>query len=121
MSCGIVKKFNLENLYSWGSVGYVHNPSHKYDKLGPWASKHVFIRYPKRSKGYVMYGEHPNRGMTEIESRDVEFLNKEGPGAWLLTSVGFDGVVRRWDARGGTAAAAKGLVAEWKGHRGSAE
>lgn len=51
----------------------------------------------------------------------VEFLRKEGAGAWVLTSVGYDGVLRRWDARGGTAAAAKGLVGEWKGHRGGGE
>ncbi|KAF1960879.1 WD40 repeat-like protein [Byssothecium circinans] len=51
----------------------------------------------------------------------VDFLRKEGSGAWLLTSVGYDGVVRRWDARGGTAAAAKGLLGEWKGHRGGGE
>ncbi|KAJ4352048.1 60S ribosomal subunit assembly or modification protein [Didymosphaeria variabile] len=51
----------------------------------------------------------------------VDFLKKEGAGAWLLTSVGYDGVLRRWDARGGTAAAAKGLVGEWKGHRGGGE
>ena len=35
---------------------------------------------------------------------------------WLLTSVGMDGVVRRWDARGGTAAAGQGLLKEWRGH-----
>ncbi|EAW12640.1 WD40 repeat domain-containing protein [Aspergillus clavatus NRRL 1] len=40
---------------------------------------------------------------------------------WLLTSVGMDGVVRRWDARGGTAAAANGLLKEWKGHFGLSE
>ncbi|KAL3460846.1 hypothetical protein BJX64DRAFT_278274 [Aspergillus heterothallicus] len=40
---------------------------------------------------------------------------------WLLTSVGIDGVVRRWDARGGTAAAAHGLLNEWKGHLGLTE
>ena len=40
---------------------------------------------------------------------------------WLLTSVGMDGVVRRWDARGGTAAAGQGLLREWKGHVGIAE
>lgn len=51
----------------------------------------------------------------------VEFLKKEGAGAWLLTSAGYDGVLRRWDARGGTAAAAKGLLGEWKGHRGGGE
>lgn len=44
-----------------------------------------------------------------------------GMGGWLLTSCGNDGVVRRWDARGGTAAAAQGLVGEWRGHRGGGE
>jgi ribosome assembly protein SQT1 len=48
-------------------------------------------------------------------------------GTWLLTSCGMDGVVRRWDLRGGTAgaksstAAEAGLVKEWKGHRGDGE
>jgi ribosome assembly protein SQT1 len=51
----------------------------------------------------------------------VEFLKRSGPGGWLLTSCGYDGVVRRWDTRGGTAAAAKGLIGEWKGHRGGGE
>jgi ribosome assembly protein SQT1 len=32
-----------------------------------------------------------------------------------------DGVVRRWDARGGTAAAAQGLLKEWSGHAGVME
>jgi ribosome assembly protein SQT1 len=40
---------------------------------------------------------------------------------WLFTSVGLDGVVRRWDARGGTAAAAQGLLKEWRGHLGVTE
>ncbi|KAL2010323.1 hypothetical protein VTN00DRAFT_6130 [Thermoascus crustaceus] len=40
---------------------------------------------------------------------------------WLLTSCGMDGVVRRWDARGGTAAAAQGLLKEWRGHVGVTE
>jgi ribosome assembly protein SQT1 len=51
----------------------------------------------------------------------IDFVRKEGPGGWLLTSVGYDGVLRRWDTRGGTAAAARGLVGEWKGHRGGGE
>jgi WD40 repeat protein len=51
----------------------------------------------------------------------LEFLKKEGAGGWLLTSVGYDGVLKRWDARGGTAAAGRGLVGEWKGHRGGGE
>jgi ribosome assembly protein SQT1 len=48
-------------------------------------------------------------------------VRKDGAGGWLLTSVGFDGVLRRWDARGGTAATGKGLVGEWRGHRGGGE
>ena len=51
----------------------------------------------------------------------VEFVRKSGPGGSLLTSCGYDGVVRRWDTRGGTTAAAKGLVGEWGGHRGGGE
>jgi ribosome assembly protein SQT1 len=51
----------------------------------------------------------------------LEFVRKDGAGGWLLTSVGFDGVLRRWDARGGTAATGKGLVGEWRGHRGGGE
>jgi len=51
-----------------------------------------------------------------------------GQSQWLLTSAGMDGVVRRWDLRGATAtphaagaAAAAGLVKEWRGHRGGGE
>lgn len=51
----------------------------------------------------------------------LAFVNKEGAGGWLLTSAGYDGVIRRWDTRGGTAAAGRGLVGEWKGHRGGGE
>ncbi|XP_075669835.1 uncharacterized protein LOC142639561 [Castanea sativa] len=38
-------KSNLENLQPWGCVGFVHSTSHKYRKLGPRASKKIFIRY----------------------------------------------------------------------------
>jgi ribosome assembly protein SQT1 len=41
--------------------------------------------------------------------------------SWLLTSVGMDGVVRRWDTRGGTAAAGQGLLKVWRGHAGIPE
>ena len=41
--------------------------------------------------------------------------------AWFLTSCGMDGVVRKWDCRGGTAASGQGLVKEWRGHRGEGE
>lgn len=42
-------------------------------------------------------------------------------GGWLLTSCGMDGVVRRWDTRGGTGIANSGFIKEWKGHRGDGE
>ena len=57
----------------------MHNPTHKHEKLGPKAMKMVVIRYPAHSKAYVMYGEHPNGGMIEIESRNVDFLEDEFP------------------------------------------
>jgi len=40
---------------------------------------------------------------------------------WILTSCGMDGVVRRWDTRGGTAMANSGFIREWKGPRGEGE
>ena len=52
----------------------------------------------------------------------VEFGRGEigrADGGHLLTSCGMDGVVRRWDTRGGTAAGVgQGLVGQWRGHRG---
>ncbi|QIW94666.1 hypothetical protein AMS68_000184 [Peltaster fructicola] len=51
----------------------------------------------------------------------VEFAKGPSDRPWLLTSCGNDGVVRQWDVRGGTAAAAKGLLSEWRGHRGGGE
>ncbi|KAL0293568.1 UNVERIFIED_CONTAM: Copia protein [Sesamum angustifolium] len=68
------RKPNLEGLRPWGSAGFVHSTSHKYGKLGHKANKLIFIRYREYSKSYVMYGKHLDKGMTEIESRDVEFL-----------------------------------------------
>uniref|UniRef100_A0A2N9EJK6 CCHC-type domain-containing protein n=1 Tax=Fagus sylvatica TaxID=28930 RepID=A0A2N9EJK6_FAGSY len=73
------EKPNLEHLRPWGSAGFVHSTAHKYGKLGPRARKHIFIRYSDSSKGYVMYGEHPNGGMTEIESRDIDFIETDFP------------------------------------------
>lgn len=56
----------------------------------------------------------------EYATVKVEFLTEPGKGH-LLTSCGMDGVVRRWDVRGGTAASAQGLVGQWRGHRGEGE
>ncbi|KAL0340315.1 UNVERIFIED_CONTAM: Copia protein [Sesamum radiatum] len=73
------RKSNLEGLRPWGSAGFVHSTSHQYEKLSPRACKLIFIRYCEHSKGYVMYGEYPNKRMTEIESRDVDFLEEDFP------------------------------------------
>lgn len=48
-------------------------------------------------------------------------LGTPNPLGHVLTSCGNDGVVRRWDTRGGTAAANKGLAGEWRGHRGGGD
>ena len=44
------KKPNLEHLHPWGSASFVHSTTHKYEKLGPKARKHVFIKYSDSSK-----------------------------------------------------------------------
>ncbi len=51
----------------------------------------------------------------------VDFVRNPQRGGWILTSCGMDGVVRRWDARGGTTAAGQGFIQEWRGHRGEGE
>jgi len=51
----------------------------------------------------------------------VDFVRNSQKGGWILTSVGMDGVVRRWDVRGGTTAAGQGFIKEWQGHRGGGE
>ena len=58
----------------WGCASYVHNISHEYGKLGPRGKKCIFIIYSKYSKGYVFLWEDINGSVTEIESRDVVFL-----------------------------------------------
>ncbi|KEF60551.1 uncharacterized protein A1O9_02112 [Exophiala aquamarina CBS 119918] len=51
----------------------------------------------------------------------VDFVRNQQKGGWILTSAGMDGVIRRWDVRGGTTAAGQGFLKEWKGHRGEGE
>ncbi|KAI1612206.1 WD40-repeat-containing domain protein [Exophiala viscosa] len=51
----------------------------------------------------------------------VDFVRNRERGGWILTTAGMDGVVRRWDARGGTTAAGQGFIQEWRGHRGEGE
>ncbi|GAB0134807.1 hypothetical protein EsDP_00003163 [Epichloe bromicola] len=64
-------------------------------------------------------GAHEEQSVVKLE-----FIKN----TWLLTSCGMDGVVRRWDLRSGGAtgttaagAADRGLVKEWRGHRGDGE
>uniref|UniRef100_A0A2N9HPJ0 Integrase catalytic domain-containing protein n=1 Tax=Fagus sylvatica TaxID=28930 RepID=A0A2N9HPJ0_FAGSY len=73
-------KSPIWSIYALGDLLVLYTaPAHKYGKLGPRARKHIFIRYSDSSKGYVMYGEHPNGGMTEIESRDIDFIETDFP------------------------------------------
>jgi len=64
---------------------------------------------------------HIKEAHEEFSVVKVEFVKNERTGGWLLTSCGMDGVVRRWDTRGGTGMANSGFVKEWKGHRGDGE
>lgn len=64
---------------------------------------------------------HIREAHEEFAVVKVEFVDEARSGGYMLTSVGLDGVVKRWDTRGGTAAAAQGLIGEWKGHRGGGE
>ncbi|MCJ1352815.1 MAG: hypothetical protein MMC33_002799 [Icmadophila ericetorum] len=69
---------------------------------------------------------HIRNAHDEFAVVKVEFLSpspstSSNPEGWLLTSAGMDGIVRRWDTRGGTAAAGMGLEKELKGHRGEGE
>jgi len=73
------KNPSLDHLRPWGPTTYVHTPTRKQGKPSPRATKMVFIRYPTEYKGYVMYGEHPNCGITKIDSYSVDFLEDEFP------------------------------------------
>jgi hypothetical protein len=66
--------------------------------LGRKVNKCVFIRYPDESKGYVMLGEHPDGGVTEIVSRDVEFMENDFP-SWgdVGQSLELYEMVESWD------------------------
>src|SRR5438270_549399 len=72
-------KPTLGHLRPWGCTAYVHFTSHPHGKLGPRAKKCIFLRYPKGSKGYVFLGENDDGTRTELESRNVNFLEKEFP------------------------------------------
>ena len=64
---------------------------------------------------------HIREAHEEFAVVKVEFVDEGRRGGHILTSVGLDGIARRWDTRGGTAAAGQGLIGEWKGHRGGGE
>lgn len=64
---------------------------------------------------------HIKEAHEEYSIVKVEFVKNSRSGGYLLTSCGMDGVVRRWDTRGGTGMANSGFVREWKGHRGDGE
>ena len=73
------RKLDPSNLQPRRLVDYVHNISHKYRKLGHRGRKCIFIRYSEHSKGYVFIGEHEDGIVTELESRDVTFLEDDFP------------------------------------------
>ena len=64
---------------------------------------------------------HIKEAHDEFAVVKVEFFWAGTGGGHILISCGMDGAVRRWDARGGTAASGQGLLDEFKGHRGDGE
>lgn len=62
------EKPNINNLWQWGSTGFVHNSFHKYGKFGLRENKCIFVRYPNHFKGYVLIGEQPDGIVSEIDS-----------------------------------------------------
>ena len=62
------RKPDPSSLRPWGCAAYVHNSSHKYEKLGPKGKKSIFIRYYEQSKGYVFIGEQEGDKIIEFES-----------------------------------------------------
>ena len=70
---------DLNVMRPWRCAAYVHNVSHENGKLIPKGKKCIFIRYSESSKGYIFLGEDINGSITEIESRDVVFLEEDFP------------------------------------------
>jgi ribosome assembly protein SQT1 len=64
---------------------------------------------------------HIKEAHEEFAVVKVAFVRNSQKGGWILTSAGMDGVLRRWDVRGGTTAAGQGFLKEWRGHRGEGE
>ena len=73
------EKPDLGNLHPLRCAAYVHNNSHQYGKLSPRGKKCILIRYSELSKRFVFVGEEADGRVTEIESRDVVFLEKDYP------------------------------------------
>lgn len=68
------RKLDLSILRSQGSVAYIHDSSYKYGKLGLRGIKSIFIRYFETSKGQVFTELQDSESATELESRDITFL-----------------------------------------------
>lgn len=73
------RKPDLSYFRPWGCSAYIHDTSSKFGKLGPRGKQCVFVRYPEVSKGYVLVGEQENGQVTEMESRDVTFIEDQFP------------------------------------------
>ena len=72
-------KSDPSNLWPWGLVAYIYNPSNKYGKLSPKERKCIFIRYNEYFKGFMFTSEHEDGMVIELETRDVTFLEGDFP------------------------------------------
>lgn len=67
----------LNHLRPSGSVIYIHDPSHKHEKLGLHGKKHTFISYPEYSKRYIFVGENTDGSIFELESCAIHFIEND--------------------------------------------
>ena len=77
MSCGYVGNLNYLICILEDMRVYIHNFTHKVEKLGVKSKKCIFIRYSEHSKGYVSIGEYINGTVTKLESQYINFLENK--------------------------------------------
>lgn len=65
--------------------------------------------------------KHIQRAHEDQAVIQLDFVGSEGAQAWILTSCGNDGVLRRWDVKGGARTSSTDLLGEYKGHRGGGD
>ena len=94
---------------------------HIRDAHDEFAVVKVEFLAPSSSSSPTSDAPAPTSSSALPQQQQQGIISATANAAHILTSAGMDGVVRRWDTRGGTTAAGQGFVGEWKGHKGDGE